>query len=117
MYPKIEAKCDGWGEDRVQSKVFPVMIRVDRMCPDYAPRGQATNLKAKRTAGCGADDNLLLTQQWENDRAVDRTMWWMFKEFYHRPNDPHSCTYEDYYGHGRVKCVYSLTMVQTLSGR
>ena len=71
-YPKIEAKCNGWAGDQIQSKVFPVLIRVDRMCPDYAPRGTATSLKSRRTAGCGADDNLLLTQQWENDRAVDR---------------------------------------------
>ena len=81
MYPKIEAKCNGWGENQVQSSIMPVMIRVDRMC---------TNYPSEYKAGCGPDDNMALTKQWENDRMVDRAMWWMFTNFEHRSHDDHS---------------------------
>ena len=56
-YPKIEAKCNGWAGDQIQSSVFPVLIRVDRMCPDYDPDCYEIEIAEQR---CGADDNLLL---------------------------------------------------------
>ena len=77
-YPKIEAKCNGWAGDQIQSKVFPVLIRVDRMCPNYAHADYRANRE-----NCGPDDNMALTKQWENDRAVDRAMWYMFKYMNH----------------------------------
>ena len=83
------------------------MIRVDRMC---------TNYPSEYKAGCGPDDNMALTKQWENDRMVDRAMWWMFINMNHRSHDDHNtnihtCRYgSSSYGtyHGRMGLWFKL---------
>ena len=51
IYPKIQARCRGTNPADPPSAVMPVLVRVDRMCPEYP---------SKRDGGCGPDDLSLI---------------------------------------------------------
>ncbi len=73
-YPKVKVSC---GEEEATA-VMPLQIRVDRICPisgdNYNP-------------DCQGEQNLSLTRQIHSNRAVDRALWWMFRQFGHRADD------------------------------
>ena len=101
-YPKIQARCQNTNPAEPPSAIMPVLVRVDRICSEYPQ---------KRDGGCGPDDNLLLTKQTVNDRAVDRAMWWMLRHFEHYSNDDHgrsvhNCRFGDYFDHGHSLNVF-----------
>ena len=84
-YPKVQVTC---GEE-VATAIMPVLIRVNRMCPNYI--NNATN------AGCASGDNIDLTRQVVSDRAVDRGLWYLFNTAVHSAADAsghsvHTCT-------------------------
>ena len=76
-YPKVEVTCAG----ETGTAVMPVLIRVARVCTNY--------LQNSQSPGCGEDSNLALTRQIFADRAVDRGLWYLFKQGIHSSNDNH----------------------------
>ena len=65
-YPKVEVDCGG----QRQATTFPVLVRVDRLCPNYP---------ADINGGCQGEQNIALTRALVHDREVDRSLWWMFQ--------------------------------------
>jgi hypothetical protein len=84
-YPKVQVIC---GEE-TKTTVMPVLIRVNRICSQYG--------SSSRTPGCGDTGNLALTRKVYADRAVDRGLWYLFRQVSHysddgRGNSVHACT-------------------------
>ncbi len=95
-FPKVEVTCAG----ATASTTMPVLIRVDRICTGANPPFQ-----------CTAEQNVNLTRRVHADRAVDRALWWMFKQFRHFSDDGyghnvHTCRFESgspmLYAHGHA---------------
>jgi hypothetical protein len=81
-YPKVEVTCGA----EVATATMPAVVRVDRVCGGL-------------TAGdCNADQNLEFTRNLWVSRAIDRALWYMFRNFNHQVNDGqghnvHTCWY------------------------
>jgi hypothetical protein len=79
-YPKVQVTC---GNETVSS-VMPVLIRVNRLCTNYYSNS--------RSPSCAETGNLNLTRQVYTDRAIDRGLWYLFKQMTHigQDNDGHA---------------------------
>ena len=82
-FPKVEVTCGA----ETATAVMPVLVYVDRLCPSY-PANE----------NCEGDQNIRLTRRVNADRGIDRSLWYMFKQFRHRADDGlghavHACTY------------------------
>ena len=79
-YPKIEAKCNGWAGEQIQSKVF----RFDS-CGSIVPRLRPRDYRA----GCGLTTICLLN----NGRMIGRRPGDVVDvcPFNHAENNPHTC--------------------------
>jgi hypothetical protein len=100
-YPKVEVDCAG----QRQATTFPVLVRVDRLCPNYP---------GDINGGCRDEENIRLTRALVHDREVDRGLWWMFNRMSHYGDDGrrggiHSCVFwggPTMYGHGHSINTY-----------
>ena len=73
-FPRVQVDCGG---ERVTA-TMPVLIRSERICGNYPTVEQ-----------CGADENIRLTRNLYAGWAVDRALWFMFRQFTHRADDAH----------------------------
>jgi MYXO-CTERM domain-containing protein len=83
IFPKVQVECGA----ETATAVMPVLIRIERICQGYP---EAIN--------CGADENIRLTRKLYNDWAVDRGLWYMFRQYTHSADDgqghaTHTCYY------------------------
>ena len=74
-YPKVEVTCGV----EIATTIFPILIKVDRICDNY--------INDPLNPNCEMGDNLSLTRQVYSSRAIDRGLWYLFKQTIHRTND------------------------------
>jgi iron(II)-dependent oxidoreductase len=96
IYPKVEVVC---GNEKATS-IMPVLIYVDKICTNYSSN--------PNNANCSEDQSLLVTRQINADRAVDRGLWYLFKQFSHSTGDgksnanAHICNLSSVYATGQA---------------
>ncbi len=74
-FPKVQVQCGS----ETQTAIMPVLVKVSRLCPNYANDPQ--------NPSCSADDSFEITQQTHSARAIDRGLWYLFRQAIHRSND------------------------------